>query len=390
MALALLLCVLFGGCSLGDDAVEAAAGRPIWAPTRGTSRRNELGFPARATRNTVRVDGADPAADAAGVASALFPATGSSDRPTAVALVDSGDWQTAVAAGGAGGAADRRPAAHLGRRRAAGGHEPGARPPPAQGLRPVQGRPGDPHRRGRRAPGGLQDRRGEGRRRVRALGRHRPLHLGGARAPVGQRRPLLERVRRVGAAGSRVGGALRRRRAAGQGRRDPPADPARARQPRAPERVPARPRPGDLEGGRAAAAQGPPGGLGATGSPAPRPWRTRSPSRATAGAASAGAWSCPATTSRSPTPSARSTPPRPRRSPPAACSRRCCSPTTRTSSRRPLENYLLSVQPGYEDDPGQAVYNRAWILGDDSAISVPEQAQVDSLTELIPVQSNAP
>ena len=33
-------------------------------------------------------------------------------------------------------------------------------------------------------------------------------------------------------------------------------------------------------------------------------------------------------------------------------------------------SYLLSVQPGYEDDPGQAVYNRAWILGDDDAISV--------------------
>ena len=30
-----------------------------------------------------------------------------------------------------------------------------------------------------------------------------------------------------------------------------------------------------------------------------------------------------------------------------------------------LESYFLSVQPGYEnDDPGQAVYNRVWILGD--------------------------
>ena len=57
---------------------------------------------------------------------------------------------------------------------------------------------------------------------------------------------------------------------------------------------------------------------------------------------------------------------------------------------RPLESYLLSVQPGYEDDPGQAVYNRAWILGDDSAISVDEQARIDATTELIPVQSNAP
>jgi hypothetical protein len=36
------------------------------------------------------------------------------------------------------------------------------------------------------------------------------------------------------------------------------------------------------------------------------------------------------------------------------------------------------------------VYNRAWILGDDTAISVRQQAQVDSITELIPVQSTAP
>ena len=55
-----------------------------------------------------------------------------------------------------------------------------------------------------------------------------------------------------------------------------------------------------------------------------------------------------------------------------------------------LEEYFLSVQPGYEDDPGQAVYNRAWILGDDKAISIDQQAQLDQLTELIPVQSNAP
>ena len=55
-----------------------------------------------------------------------------------------------------------------------------------------------------------------------------------------------------------------------------------------------------------------------------------------------------------------------------------------------LEEYFLSVQPGYEDDPSQAVYNRAWILGDDKVISVDQQAQLDQLTELIPVQSNAP
>ena len=55
-----------------------------------------------------------------------------------------------------------------------------------------------------------------------------------------------------------------------------------------------------------------------------------------------------------------------------------------------LEQYLLSVQPGYEDDPGQAVYNRAWLLGDDTAISVRQQGRVDQITELVPVQANAP
>ncbi len=57
---------------------------------------------------------------------------------------------------------------------------------------------------------------------------------------------------------------------------------------------------------------------------------------------------------------------------------------------RALESYFLSIQPGFEDDPGQAVYNRVWILGDDKQISVPAQARLDQITELVPVQSNAP
>ena len=56
----------------------------------------------------------------------------------------------------------------------------------------------------------------------------------------------------------------------------------------------------------------------------------------------------------------------------------------------PLEEYLLSVQPGYEDDPSQAVYNRVWILGDEDAISVGQQARIDAITELVPVQGQAP
>ena len=57
---------------------------------------------------------------------------------------------------------------------------------------------------------------------------------------------------------------------------------------------------------------------------------------------------------------------------------------------RPLEDYFLSVQPGFEDDPGQAVYNHVWILGDDEAVSVEAQARLDQITELVPVETNAP
>jgi hypothetical protein len=57
---------------------------------------------------------------------------------------------------------------------------------------------------------------------------------------------------------------------------------------------------------------------------------------------------------------------------------------------RALEAYFLSVQPGFEDDPGEAVYNRVWILGDDRTISVRQQARLDQITELVPVQANAP
>ncbi|MFL5865692.1 MAG: hypothetical protein ACJ766_01175, partial [Thermoleophilaceae bacterium] len=55
-----------------------------------------------------------------------------------------------------------------------------------------------------------------------------------------------------------------------------------------------------------------------------------------------------------------------------------------------LEKYFLSVQPGYEGSPDTAVYNRVWILGDDKAVSVKEQARLDQITELVPVQANAP
>ena len=57
---------------------------------------------------------------------------------------------------------------------------------------------------------------------------------------------------------------------------------------------------------------------------------------------------------------------------------------------RALEDYLLDVQPGYEDDPGDGVYNRVWVLGPDAAISVGAQARLDEVTQLVPVRTRAP
>src|SRR5262245_24817635 len=57
----------------------------------------DLGFPGFATKTTTRVAGADPIADAAGVARAVFPSTTAGDRPNAVALIDARDWRAGVA-----------------------------------------------------------------------------------------------------------------------------------------------------------------------------------------------------------------------------------------------------------------------------------------------------
>lgn len=51
----------------------------------------------------------------------------------------------------------------------------------------------------------------------------------------------------------------------------------------------------------------------------------------------------------------------------------------------PIRDFLLDVQPGYTDDPVRGVYNRAWIVGDENAISLPVQSQIDQLLEIVPV-----
>ena len=119
-AVLLLLALALGGCSLGDDRGDPPQ---LGVPGRRRAGRREARLPVHAPRATrVRVGGSDAAADAAGVAGALFPATGDSDRPTAVVLVDQDDWITGIAASALAGPPIGAPHPAHRRRRAAGGH----------------------------------------------------------------------------------------------------------------------------------------------------------------------------------------------------------------------------------------------------------------------------
>jgi len=55
----------------------------------------------------------------------------------------------------------------------------------------------------------------------------------------------------------------------------------------------------------------------------------------------------------------------------------------------PVGRYLLDVQPGYTQDPARGVYNHGWLMGDESAISLPVQSRIDSLLEIAPIQTDA-
>ena len=106
LLLALLAAFAAAGCSLSDNPEEAGPGTPRPDPgTPATGVKSdqpraaaELGFPTVATKNTTRVAGGDAAADVAGAVGAVWPATSERQRPNVVALVDKDDWQGALAA----------------------------------------------------------------------------------------------------------------------------------------------------------------------------------------------------------------------------------------------------------------------------------------------------
>jgi hypothetical protein len=387
LASALALLALLGGCSLGDEGES----RP---PQLGVEAEDEeaaekLGFPSTATRNTIRVGGSDAAADAAGVAGALFPATGTTDRPTAVALVDQDDWQSAIAAsvlaGPPIGAAllladgDELPAVTEDtlERLAPRGSDlsedaqvirigPDVARPDGFKTALVQG--DDPYERAAAIDRFFSAARGRPSNDVVLYSGERPewampaaswaARSGDAVLPVrvdsiprpiaralgDHERPNVYLLGPERIISKQVADQLKERRLARSVNRIEGSTPVE---------------------NAIAFARYEKGDFG---------WRVNIP----------GYNFALASTTR-PADAAAAAP---------LATRGLFAPLLLTDDAEQLpealESYLLSVQPGYEGDPRDAVYNRAWILGDDSVISVRQQAQVDSVTELIPVQSNAP
>ena len=90
------ICLALAGCGGGRTTVfvhQPTSGVQSSTPKAG----QQLGFPSVATKNTTRVAGADPIADAAGVALAVFPSAAAGTHPTAVTLAPTDDWQAAIA-----------------------------------------------------------------------------------------------------------------------------------------------------------------------------------------------------------------------------------------------------------------------------------------------------
>jgi hypothetical protein len=382
------LTLVLAGCDLGDDQTSPAPQVGVGGDDEQAAEK--LGFPASATRNTVRVGGADAAADAAGVANALYPATGDSDRPTAVVLVDQEDWVTGIAAAVLAGPPIGAPillsdgsdlptatADTLERLEPKGSDlsedaqviRLGPDVPRPEGFRTAVVEGDNPFARAAAIDRFFSAARGRPSNDVLLYSGEQPewampaaawaARSGDSVLPVRSDEipaPVLESIREHENPNVFVLGSEQviSERVVRQLEDD-------AGLARSVERIEgatpvenaiafARYEKGDFGWGVVVP------GFNFTIANVSRPLDA---------AAAA-----------------------------ALATRGVFAPLLLTDDAtrlpKPLEEYFLSVQPGYEDDPGDAVYNRAWILGDEEAVSVEEQAQLDAITELIPVQLNAP
>jgi hypothetical protein len=386
LALLLVLPVALAGCSLGD---EDPPPPQVGVKADEEQAAENLGFPTSATRNTIRVGGGDAAADAAGVANALYPATGDSDRPTAVALVDQEDWVSGIAASVLTGPPIGAPILL-----SDGDELPAATEDTLERLAPkgsdlskdaqvIRIGPDVARPEGFRTaliPGANPFERAAAIDRFFSAARGRPSNdvlLYSGEQP--------EWAMPAAAWAARSGDSVL---------------PVRADSVPAPilAAIRAHERPNVFVlGPEHVISERVVRGLEGNG-PARTVERIEGPTPVESAIAFARyekgdfGWGVVvpgynfalANVSR-PLDAAAAA---------ALATRGVFAPLLLTDDParlpKPLEDYFLSVQPGYEDDPGEAVYNRAWILGDDDAVSVEEQAQLDAITELIPVQATAP
>jgi hypothetical protein len=86
--------VALAGCGNGVQLLQNTTTIQAGTPQAG----QKLGFPSLATKNTTRVGGADPVADAAAVALAVYPSVAPGTHPSAVTIAPTGDWEAALAA----------------------------------------------------------------------------------------------------------------------------------------------------------------------------------------------------------------------------------------------------------------------------------------------------
>jgi hypothetical protein len=90
--------VALAGCGGGTTKTTTVSTPQLGKSGTETQASQQLGFPGFATKNTTRVGGADPVADAAAVARAVYPGGAPGTQPTAVALVAASDWRSGLAA----------------------------------------------------------------------------------------------------------------------------------------------------------------------------------------------------------------------------------------------------------------------------------------------------
>jgi hypothetical protein len=351
-------------------------------PSSGATPAPAVGFPILATKNTTRVPGADPVADAAAVAEAVFPARTPENRPQAVVLVDQGDWRSAISAAQLMSRPLRAPVLY-----SAGAQLPAVTRQALSDLAPTGAakaggaqviRIGDAP-----APAGLkstQARGGSFAALAQAIDHLQGQAAGGTSAAVivaPSDRPQLAMPAAAWAAksGDPVLWA---------GRNDLPRETVAAIRSRRRPRIYVLGPPEAIS----STVLGQLRHLGAvkrigTGDPitnaiffarysdAAFGWNVVDPghgmvfadARRTGDAAAAAALSASGT--YGPlllVPDAGSLP-------------------------REVQDYLLDIQPGYDKDPVRGVYNHGWLMGDESAISVDVQSRIDALLEIQPVDT---